>query len=103
MLRILLLSALVSSTYALPHGGGTLVSRDHNDNDNNPTRRGLLGDDEKTNCTGESRLTQELATGGLWGQPRDERVNYINSHNDEDQDDPFVSARFASGLHISPN
>jgi hypothetical protein len=91
MLHILLLSVLMSSTCALPHGGGSVNARDHDGAKDGVQQRGLFGDDEKQNCTGQSQLTQELAKGGLWGQPRDQRVNYINSHNDEDQDSPFVS------------
>jgi hypothetical protein len=96
MFHILLLSVLVSSTCALPHGGGSLKSRDQEGVKDGVQQRGLFGDDEKQNCTGQSQLTQELAKGGLWGQPRDQRVNYINSHNDEDQDSPFVSIMLRS-------
>jgi hypothetical protein len=96
MLHILLLSVLMSSTCALPHGGGSINTRDHDGVEDGVQQRGLFGDSENQNCTGQSQLTQELAKGGLWGQARDQRVNYINSHNDEDQDSPFVSIMLRS-------
>lgn len=87
MLLSVLLSALFSSAYALPHGKPLLAARDH---ENAPVERGFFGDDQQK-CTGDSLLTQELAYGGLFGGTRDPRVNYINSHNDEVQSVPFVS------------
>lgn len=88
MLLSVLLSALFSSAYALPHGKPSLAAHLHEENA--PVERGFFGDDQQK-CTGDSLLTQELAYGGLFGGTRDPRVNYISSHNDEVQSVPFVS------------
>jgi hypothetical protein len=84
MFRSFLGVGLLASATALPFGQHSSSGE---------SKRSLIGEVDALNVCQYRNITQEGIDGGLFGLPRSSSLQYVNSHNDEMQLTPLVSAK----------